>query len=114
MNYRDTKINSTNAVGCFPGGASPYGVEEMSGNVWEWTRSLWGEDIGKPEFAYPYQMQDGREQLDAGYDVCRVVRGGAFRNHRYVRCAVRGRLDPVYGSVNVGFRLVASPSSSGL
>lgn len=32
-NYDDTKVGMTNAVGCFPGGASPYRVEEVSGNV---------------------------------------------------------------------------------
>ena len=73
-NYADTGINTTSAVGCFPGGASPYMIEDLSGNVLEWTRSLWGE--------YPYptdeNVQAQRENLDAGSDVARVLRGGAF------------------------------------
>ena len=92
----------TSAVGCFPGGASPYGVEDMSGNVLEWTRSLWGDN-----FIYPYDPHDGRENLDASDNVPRVLRGGAFINdHQNVRCAYRYPygarlfLDPI------GFRVV--------
>jgi len=101
-NYRDTGIGTTSAVGCFPGGASPCGAEDQSGNVWEWTRSLY-ED-------YPYDPRDGRENLDAGRDVLRVLRGGSFDDtDSYVRCACRGRHHPYLRDSNFGFRLVASP-----
>jgi len=44
-NYAATQINATSALGCFASGASPYGVEDLSGNVWEWSNddSAWGK-----------------------------------------------------------------------
>ncbi|MBM4431307.1 MAG: NACHT domain-containing protein, partial [Chloroflexi bacterium] len=51
-NFADTGLQATSAVGCFPAGASPYGTQDQSGNVWEWTRSLWGKDLSKPDFGY--------------------------------------------------------------
>jgi formylglycine-generating enzyme required for sulfatase activity len=111
-NYVDTGIGATSAVGCFPGGASPYGCEEMSGNVWEWTRSLWGKDWQKPDFNYPYNPTDGREKLDAPQDVLRVVRGGSFlSHHRAVRCAARHWSYPYGWNGSLGFRLVLRPLS---
>lgn len=107
-NYYDTGIETTSAVGCFPGGASPYKIQDMSGNVWEWTRSLWGTDENEPTFRYPYTPGDGRENLQANEDVRRVLRGGAFfSDAKLARCAFRGRVDPrnVYDGY-VGFRLV--------
>ena len=89
-------------MGCFPEGASPYGVEELSGNVWEWTRSLWGE--------YPYPSEriarSKREDLQAPAEESRVLRGGAFwYDHQDVRCASRygGDARGVYD--HVGFRV---------
>jgi formylglycine-generating enzyme required for sulfatase activity len=102
-NYTDTGLGTTSAVGCFPGGMSPYGCLDMVGNVWEWTRSLYRD--------YPYDPQDGRENLEAGDDVLRVLRGGAFDGHtRLVRCASRLRLYPVNHDGRRGFRVVVPPS----
>jgi len=101
-NYSDTGIGATSAVGCFPGGASQYSCEEMSGNVLEWTRSVYK--------AYPYRPEDGRENLEAEKDIHRVVRGGAFYyDHRLVRCSLRLRFYPDGRYDYIGFRVVLSP-----
>ena len=100
-NTVETGVGNISAVGCFPGGASPYGVLDMSGNVWEWTRSKYEK--------YPYQAGDGREDLSG--DARRVLRGGSFYDVRWSpRCALRYWNDPSYRNGDVGFRVVVSPS----
>jgi formylglycine-generating enzyme required for sulfatase activity len=109
-NQRDTGIGKASAVGCFPAGASAYGCEELSGNVWEWTRSLWGKDFSKPHFLYPYFANYGREDLQASSRVLRVWRGGSFNDvSPLVRCAGRYRFDPLVRYDFIGFRVVLSP-----
>jgi formylglycine-generating enzyme required for sulfatase activity len=109
-NYGETGIGTTSAGGCFPDGRSPYGLEDLSGNVWEWTRSLWGEDWRKPTFTYPYDPSDGREDVNAGDDVLRVLRGGAFFDYPSgVRCAYRYWYLSHYRDSSLGFRVVVSP-----
>ncbi len=109
-NYSATGIGTTSAVGCFPQGKSVYGCEEMSGNVWEWTRSLWGTDVSKPDFKYPYNLDNGREDLNAKTNVLRVMRGGAFSgNTQGARCASRSGFYPYNRRDYPGFRVVVSP-----
>ena len=105
-NYRESEIGDTTAVGCFP--ANGFGLYDLLGNVWEWTRSLWGEDPSKPEFAYPYDPDDARrENLAAGDEVYRVLRGGSWNLDRDVaRCAFRRRDHPVDRVGSGGFRVV--------
>ena len=111
-NYGITGIGTTSSVGCFPGGGSPYGVEEMSGNTWEWTRSLWGPIRRQPQFGYPYDPTDGREDLEADVEVRRVLRGGSFDSVRWIaRCAFRFSYYPHSDRSNLGFRVVVSPVS---
>jgi formylglycine-generating enzyme required for sulfatase activity len=90
-NSEESGIKGTTPVGKYsPAGDSPFGCADMVGNVWEWTRSLWGKDWQKPEFKYLYDPHDGREKLEAADNVRRVLRGGAFNNSRsYARCAYR-------------------------
>jgi formylglycine-generating enzyme required for sulfatase activity len=99
-NYVATKIGTTSAIGCFRAGASPYRCEEMSGNVWERTRSAFldhphqtgGEDV---------QGSKGRQDED-------VVWGGAYHNGELgVRCARRGHSRGP--APDVGFRVVVAP-----
>ncbi len=110
--YAKTGIGEPSAVGCFPGGVSPFGCEEMSGNVWEWTRSLWGRDWDDP-IGYPYNPADGREISEASGP--RVLRGGAYNDDAsYVRCAVRLGVNPIVRNWHIGFRCVLLPFSPDL
>jgi formylglycine-generating enzyme required for sulfatase activity len=90
---------------------SPYGCADMSGNVTEWTRSLWGRVWGEAEFRYPYDATDGRENLEAAGEVLRIVRGAAHSSSEpCFRCAAR-RFDDPKSAKSHGFRVVTSLAS---
>ncbi len=109
-NCERLKLEQTTPVGIFVEGASPYGCLDMSGNVWEWTRSLWGEDWEKPDFLYPYRLDDGREDMNAGDDVSRVLRGGSFCFPvGCLRCSFRWDCPNNDRYAFIGFRLVVAP-----
>ena len=86
-NTFETHIRRTTPIGVFPGGETPEGLVDMTGNTWDWTGSLY-----RP---YPYEATDGRE--DPTVEGRRVLRGGSFgHGSDVVRCAARyrGRADP--------------------
>ena len=91
--------SGTMAVGSFEGPECPYGLSDMSGNVWEWTRS--------PYQPLPFDSTDDRENLSE--DALWVMRGGAFNDtENNARAAVRGAADPGARRPFIGFRVVMS------
>ena len=96
----DCMTGQVNQVGKCPQGASPYGVLDMSGNVWEWCATKWRPDYRTPP------------DDEASGTAMRVVRGGScVGDAGFVRCAARGRLNPSYRDCSVGFRVVATPQA---
>jgi formylglycine-generating enzyme required for sulfatase activity len=92
----------TAPVGSHPAGATPGGVQDMTGNVSEWTSSLY-----RP---YPYEADDGREDPTARGE--RVTRGGAhvFFGPRELRAFFRSGFSREVdrGHRHIGFRCARS------
>jgi formylglycine-generating enzyme required for sulfatase activity len=110
-NIRGTHVLRTTPVGVFPNGSTPEGVHDLTGNLAEWTSSLFGaHDLAErgvsPEFAYPYSATDGREDLSAGPLVPRTVRGCSWMGDiGMARAAFRNLDPPAMRGYHLGLRL---------
>jgi ribose/xylose/arabinose/galactoside ABC-type transport system permease subunit/formylglycine-generating enzyme required for sulfatase activity len=92
-NVKDTGLRGTACVGSFGAGASPYGVEDMAGNVWEWTAD-WYEAYPGSDYESDYFGQRFR-----------VLRGGAwFETADFVRTTVRNANSETAANDDLGFR----------
>ncbi|MEZ0395527.1 MAG: SUMF1/EgtB/PvdO family nonheme iron enzyme [Anaerolineales bacterium] len=97
-NTSESGRGDTAPVDAHPQGASPYGAEDMAGNVWEWTHTL--------TKGYPYRADDGREEEKSNES--RVLRGGSwYGDQNSARCACRHHNLPDQRLVNLGFRVAA-------
>lgn len=94
-------------VGVFVEGDTAEGASDMGGNTGMWTSSRWGTHHDEPDFRYPYDATDGREEPEAALSVSRVVRGGGYMSHDLcTRAAYRLSYGPASRDISVGFRVV--------
>ncbi len=92
-------------MGLFPEGASPEGVEELAGNVWEWCEDLFRRYVE----GTPFTKENFEHMSDEDLLTRRVLRGGSwFGPARYCRVSCRSAIPPSELLVDVGFRLVRS------
>lgn len=103
--WRDATIDDgfaeTSPVGSFPRGASPFGIEDMAGNVFEWCMD-WYEPYKGKELTNPRPSKGGKQ---------RVYRGGSWRSRSSsLRTTARAFNEPGYLSNDVGFRILCECS----
>jgi eukaryotic-like serine/threonine-protein kinase len=110
-------VGDTSRVGSYAEGASPFGVLDMAGNVWEWAADFYRPDYYAKS---PAENPSGPAETDVLNNL-RVMRGGSFQDDGiFLRLANRNSLDgpngraqpdeeAYYGrsSVKVGFRCAA-------
>jgi formylglycine-generating enzyme required for sulfatase activity len=103
LNYNNN-IGDTSAVGSYLGGRSPYGMYDMSGNVWEWVADWYSETY------YGTLGENAFDPQGPASGSVRVLRGGAwYYSNVNTRSAYRSRYVPGDRLNGFGFRCALSP-----
>ena len=103
LNYSGSNIGRPTPTGIYPRGATPEGILNMAGDVWEWVVD-WYANYESGKVANPRGPRSGTN---------RVLRGGSwFRDARYCRSAYRIWLHPAVRDDSLGFRPARSLPSS--
>ena len=86
-------IGRTVAVGLYPLGRSPFGLDDMAGNIWEWSQNRY----------------ERLSTASLGTESPRVLHGGSWKNYpNSMRASTRSNSFPGYRRNNVGFRVLCS------
>jgi formylglycine-generating enzyme required for sulfatase activity len=89
-------------VGSFPRGASPFGIEDMAGNVWEWCSDFFEQYKPAPK-ADPHGPPSGAK---------RVYRGGSWKSRfASLQTTTRSVNVPNFSCNDLGFRIVCECES---
>ncbi len=111
-NSLEVHLRCAAPVGLMPRGRAACGAEMMAGDICEWTTSLWGPEADAAQYRYPYDANDGREQMDAPATVRRVQRGASYREAaENARVFIRVGQPPDTRFNCFGMRLVRSVAS---
>lgn len=101
FSWRESRIDDgwpqTSPVGYYPRGSSPFGIEDLAGNVFEWT--LDGLEA--------YKGKEVTNPRGPKHSTQRVYRGGSWKSRiTSLRTTARAFNSPDYSSNDVGFRVV--------
>ena len=98
----DCGFAETSPVGAFPNGASPFGCEDMAGNVWEWCF----------DFMDAYRGSSRVNPRGATSGARRVYRGGSWKSRfNSLRTTARNANVPSYTCNDIGFRIACEVES---